>query len=347
MRFCLASLLVCGAAMPLAARDIFVDNTTGNDRNIGTSNTNSSLGGGPCRTIARALRVADEGDRIIIANTGEPYRESLTLFGLRNSGTPKYPFTIVGNGAVLDGSVPVNPRGWQFYDNDIFRLTPARTSYQQLFLAGIPLPRVLLDNNELRLPKLRPFHWCLFERQIYLSMKPPTEDDLAYAADSGDELLQQLYTQEPWKYSPGEYDFSIAGLPVGITLYDVRNVIIADLFVQGYQLDGINAHDKAFSVELLGITARGNGRSGISIGGASRVKIAESAARYNGAAQVRTEGYSHTMIVGSEILSGTAVPLLREGGEVSIDGLNVEQTEIKNDILPAGEAVEQEAAPAG
>ena len=41
------------SASPLAARDVFVDNLNGNDRNIGTSDTNSSLGGGPCRTTRR------------------------------------------------------------------------------------------------------------------------------------------------------------------------------------------------------------------------------------------------------------------------------------------------------
>ena len=105
------------SAAPLAARDVYVDNVNGNDRNIGSTNTNTSLGGGPCRTIARALKVAQEGDRIVVANTGEPYRESLTLFGLRNSGTPQKPFVILGNGAELDGAVRVDPRGWQYVDN--------------------------------------------------------------------------------------------------------------------------------------------------------------------------------------------------------------------------------------
>jgi hypothetical protein len=68
------------------------------------------------------------------------------------------------------------------------------------------------------------------------------------------------------------------------------------------------------------------------------VKIAETAARFNGAAQVRTEGYSHTFIERSELLSGTAPPLLREGGEVTIDGLEVDQTELINDVLPPAPA---------
>ena len=52
-------------------------------------------------------------------------------------------------------------------------------------------------------------------------------------------------------------------MPVGITLYKVRDVAIGDLTVQGFQLDGINAFDGAFDIQLSGVTCRGNGRSGI------------------------------------------------------------------------------------
>lgn len=65
----------------------------------------------------------------------------------------------------------------------------------------------------------------------------------------------------------------MASQTVGITLYQVLNVEIQDLVVQGYQLDGVNAHDSAFNVKLVGLTCRGNGRSGISIGGALRVEL--------------------------------------------------------------------------
>ena len=59
---------------------------------------------------------------------------------------------------------------------------------------------------------------------------------------------------------------------MGITLYEVRNVVIRDLIVQGFQLDGINAHDGVFDALLKKVTCRGNARSGICVGGASRVR---------------------------------------------------------------------------
>ena len=110
-----------------------------------------------------------------------------------------------------------------------------------------------------------------------------------------------------------------AALPVGITLYEVRNVVIRDLVIQGFQLDGVNAHDSVFNLTLSGLTCRGNARSGISVCGASRVLIDNCLCGNNGDSQVRTEGYSHTRIVNCELLDDTAPPLKREGGTVTSD----------------------------
>jgi hypothetical protein len=107
-------------------------------------------------------------------------------------------------------------------------------------------------------------------------------------------------------------------LPVGITLYEVRHVVIRDLIVQGFQLDGINAHDGVFGASFIGVTCRGNARSGISVGGASRVRVEGCVVGNNGAAQVRTEGYSHTRVINSHLLDNTAPPVVREGGTVHV-----------------------------
>ncbi|MEX0713437.1 MAG: hypothetical protein WD278_13865 [Pirellulales bacterium] len=49
-------------------------------------------------------------------------------------------------------------------------------------------------------------------------------------------------------------------MQTGITLYHMHDVAVVDLIVQGFQLDGINAHDGVRSCYLSGITCRGNGR---------------------------------------------------------------------------------------
>jgi hypothetical protein len=162
-----------------------------------------------------------------------------------------------------------------------------------LFLDGKPVRTVPVEPPGLQLPDLRPLEWCLFERQVY------------FRTERG--------------RLPQTYAITHSSLPVGITLYEVRHVVISDLIVQGFQLDGINAHDNAFHAALRGLKCRGNARSGISVGGASQVTIEGCVVGNNGTAQVRVEGHSQTQIVDSDLLDNTAPPLVREGGQVQIE----------------------------
>lgn len=287
-------LIVLLLAPCASAREIFVDNVGGDDRNNGSSPKSTGAANGPCRSIAQALKLAVSEDHIVLANSGVPYRESITLQAGRHSGTARKPTVLVGNGAILDGSWPVPEESWQHYQGNVFRFRPRRTSFQQLFRDDRPLPQVRIDNGTLKLPKLEPLQWCLFQGYIYFRVE---KDKL-----------------------PQYYNITHSGDTGGITLYEVRHVIIADVIVQGYQLDGINAHDSVFNTTLVGVICRGNGRSGISIGGASRVVVEEAIVGDNGAAQVRTEGYSRTQIVNCEVIGNTAPAVVREGGEVVIDG---------------------------
>jgi hypothetical protein len=272
------------------ARDIYVDNVGGDDRFTGAAPATRGARIGPCRTIAHALELATKNDRIVLAATGVPYRESITLQAGRHSGFPNRPFEILGGGATLHGAAPV-PRGvWEHVGREIYRFSPPRKSFQLLFLDGKPAVRVPVGSGELNLPDLQPRQWCLFQRDVY------------FRPESG-----QI---------PDNYDLEYCELQVGITLYEVRNVVIQDLIVQGFQLDGINAHDGVFDAWLHRITCRGNARSGLSVGGASRVSVSECLLGGNGESQLRTEGYSHTRISSSQLLDNTAPAIHSEGGRV-------------------------------
>ncbi len=291
---CVALLGICLlVAKPLVARDLYVDNQSGDDGRDGLS-ADSRGDSGPLRTIRRALKLAGKGDRIIVANTGEPYRESVTLQAGPHSGITNHPFTILGNGAILDGSQSVPAEVWQHVQDDIFRFQPPRMAHQILYLDGKPAERVVTPPSG-ELPALKPLQWCLLDRQIYFRTQPERE--------------------------PAAYNLAYAALPVGITIYEARNVVIRGLTVQGYQLDGVNAHDGAFNLTLAGMVCRGNGRSGISIGGASRVRIEACLVGNNGEAQLRTEGFSHTRLVNCDLIDDNpaAPALVRESGEVIVE----------------------------
>jgi hypothetical protein len=291
MRGLVLAAVILTMAPTAAARDIFVNNVAGDDRYDG-SQPRSFGGSGPCRSIARALRAAEKGDRIVLADTGVPYFECITLHSGKHSGLSFKPFVLEGNGAVLSGLAPVSDNAWEGFRGDIVRFAPERKGWQQLYRDGVPLlQRQAFDYSPL--PDLQPLEWCLWRGAIYFRVE---EGAL-----------------------PSDYDLAYAFHPVGLTLYEVRHVIVNNLVVQGFQLDGVSAPDNAFDVTLAGLNCRGNGRSGISIGGASRVAIEHCLVGNNGEAQVRTEGYCEVRIINSDLLDNTAPALVREGGEVTVE----------------------------
>jgi hypothetical protein len=288
--FCLA-LSLCSSAL---GRDIFVNNLAGDDRYAGDLPDNSAGAVGPVRTIAKAARLAGPGDRIVLAASDEPYRESVSLVGLKHSQLESMPLVLEGNGAILDGSLPVPSSAWEHFSGDVYRFRPERLGHQQLFIKARPAVRHPSTSWNGVVPRLAPLEWNLTGGYLYFRTEPG---------------------QVPDAYQP-----SCAALQTGITLYHVQGVEVRDLVVQGYQLDGINVFDAATDVRLIGVTARGNGRSGISVGGSSRVEIRDALVGDNGTAQLRVEGYSKTYLFDCELLDNTAPAELVQGGQLWIDG---------------------------
>jgi hypothetical protein len=300
----LAGILVAILAATAHADDIYVDNVGGDDIGVADTQQPGGTATRPFRTIGRALRAAQRGDRIVLAGTDVPYRESITLQAARHSGLENRDFEIVGNGAILDGSQPVPKNAWEHVKGHIFRFAPFRKPTQMVYLKGIPAERVSVESGQTALPELKALQWCVFERRVYFCVEE--------------------------NHLPQSYDISFAVLPVGVTLYEVRNVRISDLIVQGYRLDGINAHDGVFGATLIRVTCRGNARSGVSVGGASRVRIESSLMGNNGEAQVRAEGKSHVHIIGCDLLDNTAPPVVREGGEVIVENGQADEREARH-----------------
>lgn len=279
-------LLQCSSVL---AGDIFVDNLVGDDRRNGREPATTGVGIGPVRTIAKALRLANKGDRIILANhPGQPYRESIAISGGYHSGVAGYPFELIGNGAILDGTMSLAEAEWEFVEGQTFRVRPPRTAHQRLFLDG-QLAAFVPPVGDAR-PVLQPLQWTLLAGHIYFCCE---KDKL-----------------------PSGYDLACCGLQTGITLYQVDDVLIQDLVVRGFQLDGVNAADTARKTKLLGVVSVDNGRSGFTVAGASRVMLDQCIGAGNGKSQLRAEGYSQTTVRDSELDPTTAPALVQDGGRV-------------------------------
>lgn len=283
--YLLAALIFCAATAE--GRDIFVNNVSGSDL-AGQQSLLGVAAGTPARTIAAALRVALPADRIIVVNTGRPYRESISFVGSRLSGTDYQPFMLVGNGAVLDGSRPIPPDQWRHYENLVFRFKPRMPGNQQLFVSGRPVPYVPAEPGTNLPPKLKPLQWSLVEGLVYFAVEPSK--------------------------MPGHYDLSHAAEQTGITLYHVQRVAIVDLVVQGFRVDGIQAANSAREIRLVKVTARGNGRSGIAVDGACQVTLEGCTVGDNRAAQLLTLPLSETHVYASDLLPLTAPAWVDQGG---------------------------------
>jgi hypothetical protein len=282
-----------------SARDLFVDNLLGDDGYNGESPTSAGAGG-PVRTIGRALAAARQGDRIHIAKNDEPYREQLSLSAANHSGFNVAPLTIIGNGAVLDGTAPVPNDGWEIVRKQLFRFRPPRGGYHRLFLAGKPAVRVPVDDATGRLPALAAEQWCSHDGFIYFATK--------------DESL------------PRDYQLTYAALPTGITLYHVHDVEIVDLVVQGFQRDGVNAADGVRKCRLGGLTLRGNGRAGLVVGGSSQVTGDGLLIGDNGNSQVRVERWATLGLEECNVLEGS-VPAIDSSGRLYVNGRKVAKAE--------------------
>ncbi|MEZ6107268.1 MAG: hypothetical protein R3B96_14390 [Pirellulaceae bacterium] len=125
-RTLLALTLLACLGSDLSARDFYVNNLIGDDRHDGGTPELVSDRVGPMRSITRALKAAQPGDRIIVTNTGRAYRECLTLQGRRHGSDGSRNFQIIGNGSVIDGRVPVDAQAWRHDFGEVFSFS--RTS---------------------------------------------------------------------------------------------------------------------------------------------------------------------------------------------------------------------------
>jgi hypothetical protein len=156
-------------------------------------------------------------------------------------------------------------------------------------------------------PKLKPLQWCLYSGDI-------------------------LFCVQPGKL-PKDYNLSYARQQTGVTLFHVRRVLISNLTVQGFRIDGINAFNSAREIRITGVTCRGNGRAGITVGGASQVEIDSCVLGNNGRAQLLTLPFSETWVRSSQLFANTAPAWVDQGGRVYINGKRVEGG-IDRDVPP-------------
>lgn len=228
------------------AKVIYVNNRTGDDVNDGKSAETFDRRQGPVKSLRRAALLVGPGDVIEIANTGDTYYGSLRLIGRNGSGVESQPVIVNGNGAVVDGSVPVEADAWEALGGGLWRLEMDKKGWYQLVRGDTAVPEARVEDDSRR-PTPPAGHWSAWKGAIYYSAEP-------------DEM-------------PPHESFRIAMYEAGVFLYGVRHVVVRNLTLRHFRLDGVNAHDLVDDAVLENLTCEANGRSGVFIGGSSKVTI--------------------------------------------------------------------------
>ncbi len=243
--------------LPAAARAdiIFVNNVTGDDQFNGLASEIRTQIDGPVATIGRAVKIATGTDSIVIANTGEPYVESVTLNRPDQAGSEAYPIIIEGNGATMRGAARLPDGVWRRVGEGTYRYQPFRKGHYQLVVNGKVAVEARADRSADAPPALQPLQWCAHRGFVYFRIEPFTG-----APD------------EQFKYIT-DYEFEVPALEVGLGLHNARNVIVRNLNFEMFRLDGIAVTGNSRNVRLVNVRSTSNGRSGLSVAGASQVQV--------------------------------------------------------------------------
>lgn len=246
------------------ARIVYVNNVEGSDTYDGSSPMTLSHSAGPVRSLRRAMQIARTGDTVNLAASGVPYRGGLMLTGGRHSGNATVPFRVRGNGAIISGAEPVATAAWRVHGKGLWSFEPRMKGHYMVLRDGQALQRFDTPATATRPVGLPEGQWAVVGGRAFYQAGP-NED-------------------------PTGSTFAIAQGHCGISLYGVRYVIIEDVTLQHFRLDGVNAHDLCRNVLLNRVTAISNARSGITVSGSSQVLISECNVSANGESSVRVTG---------------------------------------------------------
>ncbi len=248
----------CFLALPYAeARVLHVDTRVGDDRNTGGNDA-------PLRTIARAIRLAEAGDEILLVPGQSPVHEEIKIDA--RSGASGLPITFDGGGNTLDGSRRVIADEWEKVGPGLYRksnfegFVPRGESskamlrrfyfsfdgkVQRMGRAGkganapLPAPEKLLEGE---------WTYVEAEKAFYLSINP--EKNLAEVAILYPYLLNGVATR-------GE----------------CRHWVIRNLAVRHFLNDGFNLHGTTADFRLEQISALECGDDGLSAHGRCEFEV--------------------------------------------------------------------------
>lgn len=241
-----------------AARDLYVNQITGDERNDGLAAVPGATGVGPVKTIHRAVRSAQPGDTVHLAALDEPYHES-PVFHDRICPADK-PITLDGHGATITGAERMDLATWE-------QVAPGR--FRKIGL--MRMDSAILGRWFFRIDG-RMQHMGRTSKGPSAKLKQPVE--LQPGEWTFVEAEDAFYLQLDPAKKPSDYVVEAPVRSAGVQISGRNeNIVIRNLNTQHVYNDGFNIHGYCRGVLLENVSAVECGDDGISAHDDCRIKV--------------------------------------------------------------------------
>ncbi len=251
-------VLWLAVASTSAARDLYVNPITGDERNDGLAAMPGAAGVGPVKTIHRAVRNAQPGDTVHLAPLDEPYHES-AVFHDRICPADK-PITLDGHGATISGAERMDLATWE-------QVAPGR--FRKVGL--MRMDSAILGRWFFRIDG-RMQHMGRTSKGPSAKLKQPAE--LQPGEWTFVEAEDAFYVQLAPAKKPSDYVVEAPMRSAGVQVSGRNeNIIIRNLNTQHVYNDGFNIHGYCRGVVFENVSAVECGDDGISAHDDCRIRV--------------------------------------------------------------------------
>jgi hypothetical protein len=301
-RLGLVALLALGNQV---SADIYVDNRLGRDSNTGRSPVPYGVDEGPLHSVTLALRMAAPGERVVMLPTGVPYSESIRVDGRFTNGAEGAPIVLEGNGNEVSGFMPIPDDGWEWVGDSLWKSRARYRRGANLTVDGEKLPLEVRD----------------------LPPSPSSVKEGTAVSHRGHYLLSM-----PGRM-PGRAKIAVEQLPAGVFIHRANHIIIRNLLVRGFAVDGVQVRGPAKGIQVENCRITENNRAGISGRNNAVVRLDRASITGNGVG-VERNGFSKLLLL-DVALADNRKPELNDGtGTFHKSGEDPGDITLKATVLP-------------
>ena len=270
---------------------VYLDNVKGSDQFDGSSAIPGAEGVGPVASITHASHILKTCGRLIIANTGIPYRGTLLL--MSKGGTPEDPLIVEGNNATLEGLVLAKPSDWTVEkDGTLSMMWPG--SWVGFLVVTNGTPPVFAKS----LKDIKP-------GEIYYNKSQSGPHPGYYRLPAG-KRIEDL-----------KLEVDTGGYGCGVQIIGSSNIIVRNLKCRYFENDGFNVQTQCEGLRFEHIEGYLNGDQGFSCHATVSCVVIDGNFHNNDSGIADTV-FSRTSFYGVTVTGNRSYGVLFQGGEHSI-----------------------------